>query len=95
MTALCSRPPRRSGAIGCRRPLAAAGFAGAVSGGHGMDRQGAVIQALLDGDGDGALQLRVPVVDALARRRGFAVAAERNLVGVAVDVVARRLRFHE
>jgi hypothetical protein len=38
-------------------------------------------------------QLRVAVVDALARLRAFAMAADRDLDGVAADVVARRLRF--
>jgi hypothetical protein len=40
-------------------------------------------------------QLRAPVADALARLRAFAVANDRNLDEVAVDVVARRLRFEE
>ncbi len=40
-------------------------------------------------------QLRVPVADALARLRAFAVATDRALDGVATDVVARRLRLDE
>lgn len=40
-------------------------------------------------------QLGIPVADALARLRAFAIAAERSLDGVAADIVARRLRFEE
>jgi hypothetical protein len=42
-----------------------------------------------------SVQLRVPVVDALARLRAFAVTTDLALDQVAADVVARRLRFHE
>lgn len=42
-----------------------------------------------------SVQLGVPVVDALARLRAFAVAADRALDEVAADIVARRLRFEE
>jgi hypothetical protein len=40
-------------------------------------------------------QLRVTVADALVRLRAFAIVADRDLDGVASDVVARRLRFEE
>lgn len=42
-----------------------------------------------------SVQLRVTVADALARLRAFAIANDRELDGVATDVVARRLRFEE
>jgi hypothetical protein len=42
-----------------------------------------------------AAQLGVDVATALGRLRAYAWARERSIVDVAVDVIARRLRFDE
>jgi len=66
------------------------GSVGAVLARDGVDRI-VVHQAT----GMVSAQLGVPVADALSRLRAFAVAADRALDQVAVDVVARKLRFEQ
>jgi hypothetical protein len=71
--------------------------AGAVPGtlGQALRRAGPDRIVVHQATGMVSAQLRMPVVDALARLRAFAVSADRALDEVAADVVARRLRFEE